>query len=422
MNDPSAETVVCASGGLQTMKRSTVGWRAMAGLSLKMIRHPWATKRLIDIQASQWFFNAFHRGPGNGCGDSIRQLSFRLTDRCNLRCTTCGQWGEGGFMHNKDLSQCIKDEVSPGRYIAVINDLIATGHRPLVYLWGGEPMLYRGVLDIMDAATALKLPVSIATNGTRIAAAAERFVRAPLFLLQVSIDGHCADLHNSIRPAPAGAGDTFAAIEDGLAAIHAQRRRQGCSLPFIAALTTISRDNVHHLVDIYEKFKDRVDFFIYYLAWWIDDAAARDHEQDYARRFGAQPVLHRGWIGGWKPHDYQALDSELTRLKQAPRTLAAPPVILIPNLSGPETLQRYYTDHSETFGFTQCISIYHAAEVDSNGDVATCRDYHDYVVGNIKESMLSELWNNPAYCKFRTSLATEGLMPVCSRCCGLMGY
>jgi radical SAM protein with 4Fe4S-binding SPASM domain len=54
--------------------------------------------------------------------------------------------------------------------------------------------------------------------------------------------------------------------------------------------------------------------------------------------------------------------------------------------------------------------------------MSPCRDYHDYVVGNIKEATITELWNSPAYVRFRHSLATEGLMPACSRCCGLMGY
>ena len=61
-------------------------------------------------------------------------------------------------------------------------------------------------------------------------------------------------------------------------------------------------------------------------------------------------------------------------------------------------------------------------EVNSNGDLSPCRDYHDYVVCNLKEATITELWNSPAYRKFRHSLDTEGLMPVCSRCCGLMGY
>jgi radical SAM protein with 4Fe4S-binding SPASM domain len=87
-----------------------------------------------------------------------------------------------------------------------------------------------------------------------------------------------------------------------------------------------------------------------------------------------------------------------------------------------ENLRTYYTDHRARFGYDQCISIYQVVEINSNGDLSPCRDYHDYVVGNIKEATITELWNSPAYQKFRRSLSQEGLMPVCSRCCGLMGY
>jgi radical SAM protein with 4Fe4S-binding SPASM domain len=54
--------------------------------------------------------------------------------------------------------------------------------------------------------------------------------------------------------------------------------------------------------------------------------------------------------------------------------------------------------------------------------MSPCRDYHDYIVGNVREHTISELWNSEAYRKFRASLHTEGLMPSCTRCCGLMGY
>ena len=95
---------------------------------------------------------------------------------------------------------------------------------------------------------------------------------------------------------------------------------------------------------------------------------------------------------------------------------------MIPSILGEENLRTYYTDHQERFGYNQCVSIFQVVEIDSNGDLSPCRDYHDYVVGNIKEHTISELWNSERYKAFRKSLATEGLMPVCSRCCGLMGF
>ena len=400
---------------------SSIGRGAVLRNLWRFGRHPRIAAKLAALQAQKIFFNQLSRGYRQGCGGKVLQLSLRLTDLCNLRCTTCGQWGEGGFLRDKDLKELKKQEVPLGRYLEQIADLVHYGHGPFLYLWGGEPMLYEGVLDLIESATAMGLPVSIATNGTRIASCAARLARAPLFLLQVSIDGPTEELHNSIRKG-AGRCNSFAEIKAGLAEVNRERRSQKNNLPLIASLTTISRANLNNLADIYEAFREHVDLFVFYLSWWIDQDHADAHEKDFARRFGFAPSLHRGWIGDWKLKEYGVLDQQLRELRARSRPMSFPPVILIPNISGEENLRRYYTDHSCRFGFDRCISIYNAAEVNSNGDLSPCRDFHDYVVGNIKRSSLIELWNSPAYLRFRQSIVTEGLMPVCSRCCGLMGY
>jgi len=282
-------------------------------------------------------------------------------------------------------------------------------------------MLYSRVLDVMTGAARLGLPVSIATNGTHLIKSANFFVKMPLFLLQVSIDGHCADLHNRLRPSAAG-GNNYNHIVEGLEAVDACRASQRKGLPLIASLTVVSRENVKHLMDIYEAFSDKVDLFVFYLSWWIDEERAAEHEEDFKPRCGQRPVKHRGWIGNWKPDDYEALNRQLKTLLSHSRKRNAPPVTIIPSITGQQDLETYYTDHSARFGFDRCISIYQAAEINSNGDMSPCRDYHDYVVGNIKENTITDLWNSEAYVNFRQSLSKNGLMPVCSRCCGLMGY
>jgi len=161
---------------------------------------------------------------------------------------------------------------------------------------------------------------------------------------------------------------------------------------------------------------------IFYYAWWIDEQHARMHEADFQRRFGFEPARHRGWIGSWIPDDFVELARQISELERMSVAWSAPPVMLLPHITGEEDLRRYYTNHACRFGYDQCISIYQAVEINSNGDMAPCRDYNDYVVGNIKEQTISELWNSDAYRRFRQSLAKDGLMPVCSRCCGLMGY
>lgn len=387
----------------------------------RLLPHPWIGLKLLALEGEKWLFNVLYPDAARGKARSIRQVSIRITDLCNLRCHTCGQWGDQGFLHGKSLAELKKQEVPPERYLEVFRDLVAHGHRPLVYLWGGEPMLYEGTLEVLRGATALGLPTSIATNGTRVAAAAAELVDIPLFLLQISIDGHTAELHNRIRPA-AGGSDNFADITRALQAVREARQARGRNLPLIASLTVISRENYRHLLDLYETFRDRVDLAVFYLSWWIDEERARAHEEDFKRRFGFAPQCPWGWVGNWKPDDYRELNRQLALLKERSRPWAAPPVVLIPDITGEENLRAYYTDHRERFGFEQCVSIYQVVEINSNGDLSPCRDYHDYVVGNIKSQTITELWNSERYQAFRRSLAQEGLMPVCSRCCGLMGY
>ena len=167
----------------------------------RLAKHPWIGGKLATLQGEKWLFNVLYPRAQTGVANKIRQLSFRITDLCNLRCHTCGQWGDQGFLHGQNLRNLKQNEVPLERYLEVLGDLTRHGHHPFVYLWGGEPMLYEGSLELIEAASALKLPTAIATNGTRIAAAAERLVQAPMFLLQLSIDGP-----DAATPQPGAAG------------------------------------------------------------------------------------------------------------------------------------------------------------------------------------------------------------------------
>lgn len=319
------------------------------------------------------------------------------------------------------MGELKRQEVSVDRYREVLDDLVANGHKPQVYFWGGEPLMYSGITELVEHATKLGLPASIATNGTLLHQFAEELVNIPLYLLQVSIDGHCAEMHNRIRRSVSG-DDCYQKAVDGIMAVRTAREQAGKDLPLIASLTTISKDNHANLVDIYHSMADKVDFLVFYPSWWIDEESCDAHSKDYERRFGVAPQLHRGWVGGWKPDDYATLDKQLSELRRLGMRPGKPAVIILPDIGGVDSLHSYYTDHSETFGYERCMSIHQVVEINSNGDMSPCRDYHDYVVGSIKDATITELWSSERFAEFRKSMSKDGLMPVCSRCCGLMGY
>ena len=387
----------------------------------KILESPRYAKNIAMVQVDKFLRHLSPRSE-EGKANKIRQCSIRITDVCNLRCHTCGQWGDKGFLRSCSLKELKNQEVTPERYLELLHDLKENGHTPSVYLWGGEPMLYKGSVEIIEEAARLGMPPFIATNGTGLVEHAERLVSAPMFTIQISVDGPDAQTHNASRPGASASVDNFATITRAIDTITEIRKDKKQRLPLIAALTTINNVNYNRLVDIYEVFRNKVDFCVFYLAWWIDEASAQKHAKDFEERFGFKPEKHFGWIGNWRPPDYGVLSDQLKRLNDRAGSLSGPAVIIMPPLTDAGELETYYTDHDCRFGFERCVSIFSAVEINSNGDMSPCRDYHDFVVGNVKDKTITDLWNSEPYRKFRKSISEKGLMPVCTRCCGLMGY
>lgn len=403
------------------MSQSWVPISTIVKTAPKILEKPAYAKNVAMIQVDKFMRNLFPRTE-DGAANRVRQCSIRITDVCNLRCHTCGQWGDSGFLRTCSLKELKDREVTPERYIELLRDLKKHGHTPSVYLWGGEPMLYKGSVEIIEEAARLGMAPSIATNGTGLAEHAERLVDAPMFVIQISVDGPDEETHNASRPGASSSVNNFRTITKAIDKIKAIREDRKQRLPLVAALTTINNVNYHRLVDIYDVFRDKVDVCVFYLAWWIDEASAAKHTEDFEERFGFKPEKHFGWIGSWRPPDYGVLSEQLKRLHGLAGERKGPGVVIMPPLLDPPDLERYYTDHDCSFGFDRCVSIFSAVEINSNGDMSPCRDYHDFVVGNVKEHTITEIWNAEPYKKFRKSLTEKGLMPVCTRCCGLMGY
>jgi len=406
----------------ESKHRDHLSARNVLANTAKVLSHGPYIRPLALFQLEKQFFNRFYRSREEGRANRVRQLSMRITDNCNLRCHTCGQWGDNGYLHDKSLAQLHKSELPKERYIELLRDLKANGHRPILYFWGGEPMLYGGLMDIIEEGARLGMPPTLGTNGTLLAKQAERLVDAPMFMVQVSVDGANREVHNAARPGRSAATNNFEDVVAGLERLREVREKRGSRLPLLVSITVVSKENAGHLVEIYDRLKGLTDLQIYCLAFWIDKENAQAQAADFARRFGEPSTLQFAWIGDWHTVDYGVLSEELKRLKQRASGWKDPPVHVVPDLGAVDELREFYTNHQARFGFDDCISISQVVEVNSNGDLSPCREYHDYVVGNVREHTVSELWNSERYVAFRKSLFNDGLMPVCSRCCGLMGY
>lgn len=389
----------------------------------------WPTlSSFASLQIAKETFTLRHPfGAKHGRGDDVQQVSLRITDMCNLRCHTCGQWGDNGYLHGKSLKELRKNEVPVATYKRMVDQIVAEGWSPGWYIWGGEPMLYDGLLDLLYYIAARDMPIMMVSNGTHLAEHAKEIVDT-CKILWVSVDGPTADIHNEQRPGLSKGLDNFKMVKEALAAVSEEKHRRNSLFPFIAPISVIARYNIDHLVDIYRFTSHYADAHIFYLSWWIDPESAADHTADFQARFGFEPKTHLGWIGDWKDFDHQLIldkfEEMYALMNQTETTNGQQKCVplMYPHLSSNEQIQQYYEDHRAVFGYTQCISIYMTMEVDSNGDVSLCRDYHDYIIGNIKTDSIVDIWRSKEAETFRRSISNQGLMPACRRCCGLMGY
>jgi radical SAM protein with 4Fe4S-binding SPASM domain len=375
-------------------------------------------------------------GEKQGKAGKVRQVSLRITDMCNLRCHTCGQWGDNGYLLCKSSRELRDNEVPVETYKRMVDQIGEAGWSPLWYIWGGEPMLYRGLFDLLYYISERNMPIMMVTNGTQATKYVEEIVDT-CKVVWLSVDGPNAEIHNRQRPGVSPNYDNFRDVENALQAIQEEKKRRNSVFPYIAPISVVARYNIDHLVDIYKFTRQYADLHIFYLSWWIDEQSAQQHTEEFQRRFGFAPHTHLGWLGEWKDFDHQQVYARFQEMERLMHEANTPPAsrtnggknghlpcipLMYPPLRSSEDIQRYYQDHEAVFGYNQCVSIYMTMEIDSNGDVSLCRDYHDYVIGNIKEQSVQDIWTSEAARTFRRSISTEGLLPVCRRCCGLMGY
>lgn len=386
--------------------------RIPPGLFRRALGAPDLLYYVLQAEAAKHIWAPFQKAMDGRRSSHLRQVSLKITDLCNLRCKTCGQWGETGYNLDKPMSELRSRTVSFERYCEMVDEIAHL--RPFYYIWGGEPFIYPKLVPLMAYMKQKGGFVGVVTNGTFLGPHAEALVDMGLDELMVSIDG-TQPVHDDIRKQKG----CFDKMWRGLRAVLEARGKRGVPRPFVNVLLTVSRDNVHNIVDVAEMLEETggVDIFTIYYSWFTSKSNGLHHTDVMERRFGVTPTSWHGYLF-FQGLDTAVLQQQIATIKERQWSFHS---MIVPDLDI-EQIPVYYADPTETFGYGACIQPWIVTEIMPNGDVATCRDYPDYVCGNIKEERLLDIWNNEKYQKFRSVLKDEGLLPICARCCGLMGW
>lgn len=351
----------------------------------------------------------------DGSGIALKppsQISLRITNACNHRCAVCGQYGRNGYMNDGEHGDLLR--TLPVETYKDLVDQVAD-RKPIFYVTGGEPFLYPGFMDLMQYIKSKGCILSVVTNGVLLEKNAERIVDDEWDMILVSFDGP-RDVHDRCRNRP-GAFDTAVS---GLRKINAVKESMGRVKPFVLTSTTISKVNAPVLPETFEIGRDLdPDLMVVYLSWFTSEEIGKAQTKILERELGVTPFTWKSYATSFSREDAELFRNALTDVKRRKWPFE---YLVIPDLSERD-FSRYYTEPAEMFGYDRCVAPFIMVDVMPNGDVTTCRDFIDVVVGNITEKPLLDIWNDEPFVRFRKLLLDHGgLLPQCSRCCGLMGF
>jgi radical SAM protein with 4Fe4S-binding SPASM domain len=338
------------------------------------------------------------------------QISLRITNACNHRCAVCGQYGSRGYM-NTDKSGELMKTLPVDTYKKLLDEVAP--YKPILYVTGGEPFLYKGLVELMDYAKSLGMTISVVTNGVLLKKYASEIVRSGWDMILVSFDGP-EEIHDKCR----NLKGAFKTSYSGLLELKKMKKKMGKTYPLILTSTTLSGTNAPYLEECFEiGRKIHPDLMILYLSWFTSDEIGKEQTAILKKAMGVDAYTWKSYATSFSERDAKQLADAVRAIKKRRWPFD---YFIIPDV---EPLEDYYLHPEELFGYSKCVAPFIMVDVMPNGDVVTCRDFIDVKVGNISEEPLLKIWNNSRFVKWRKLLIKhKGTLPQCSRCCGLMGF
>jgi radical SAM protein with 4Fe4S-binding SPASM domain len=302
------------------------------------------------------------------------------TERCNYRCGSCACWRLDDYPAEMGLAQWQRAFADLQSYVGRFN----------VQFAGGEPLLFKPFLDLVQWCAARRIRWGMITNGSALTASnVARIVSASPLNVDISVDGASDAVHDASRGMPG----SLARISQGLQRLRSARDTAGGSFP-IRIKATVHRQNLHEM-------RDLVDWVVRAGASSVDFSPVRPWTTEVKRDL---------WL---RPSDEARLAQVVQSLVAAKR--AGAPI---------ETEERRMLSWAAHFRGdrvmperTPCRVGLRDFHILANGDVRTCWEYP--VIGNVTRQSVREIWTGPLARRQRTeTLQCSALgSPKCASSC-----
>lgn len=341
-----------------------------------------------------------------------REVSLQLTYRCNLRCEHCFQWSDQGFF--QDFS---KEKQRTELDLGVIEKVLRATEdtRAKVFLWGGEPLMYTRFGELADMLAGTRRVVNICTNALLIERNIDHLLKiGPGLRFLVSLDGLGAD-HEALR----GKGTFSRTIRN--VQILRDLQRSGEFAGEVSLSCMVSNETIDSMYEFMEWAEELgVNSVYFQFPWYISPEVAESMDRMYEESFSWLNPPAPGTKPAWHSYTYRLKPELIENLKKSMARLAERRwrirVRYQPQLETDEVEGFVLGTPRPAQRRSRCLAVSNRLEVHADGKVSSCKFFPEFVIGDLNEDSVEDVWQGEAFRRVRTVLRGTSLMPVCSKC------
>jgi MoaA/NifB/PqqE/SkfB family radical SAM enzyme len=293
---------------------------------------------------------------------------------CNLRCEMCNCW-RGIYDYKKTL-----DTEGAKKVI----DILKENGVSILSLTGGEPLMRKDILEIIDYACRKLDFVRLQTNGVLLnEKIIEALITSGLDSIWLSIDG-IGKTHDTIR----GKEGTFKQIERNIKVLNEIKEKRRSDTPYLVTNTVVNRFNIHE---------------IYRIASW---GVAQ----------GVKEMMFN-FVGGFEKSAQFCSREKIINIKEEELKKSLKAVKALAKLSK----TRVFIDPAIIRGSSyrgernNCILLWTNLMINPYGELIPCGMLDNFPVGSLIEQSFQDVWNGAKMRYFRREVLRG--MDVCRTCC-----
>jgi MoaA/NifB/PqqE/SkfB family radical SAM enzyme len=333
----------------------------------------------------------------------LAKVYIEPTNCCNLECRTCirNTWDEP------------MGKMSPRTFTRILEGLRSFSPVPSVFFGGfGEPLSHPDIMKMITQTKALGASVEMITNGTLLTREmSRRLIESELDMLWVSVDGATPESYADVR-----LGAVLPEVISNLIALREERWGVEKSMPGLGFVFVAMKRNIHDLPAVM-----RMGYYLGVKRFLVTNVLA------YSKEMSKEILYERTVTSATLRGSLKNASLKLPKMDLNEVTREA----LYAALRGGQSTSYAEIHFDEGTDFCPFIES-GATVVTWDGNISPCMallrnhvSYFDgrerfsrrYIVGNVTDRPLQDLWNDVPYLAFRERIQTFDFS-CCTSCGG----